>query len=89
MKISFSKAADINEVVDMTRQQLPKSWTAAKMVWNKLASLDKVYPTDHEGFISFERFFSSFMEKNDREPTVPEVVNLYLDKIPKYKGVSA
>ena len=87
--MKFSKAVDINEVVDMTRQKLPESWAAAKMVWNKLASLDKVYPMDHEGFISFERFFSSFMEKNDREPTIPEVVNLYLDNIPKYKGTDA
>ena len=85
----FSKAMDINEVVDMTKQKLPDSWVSAKIVWNKLASLDKVYPTDHEGFISFERFFSSFMEKNDREPTIPEVINLYLTKIPKYKGANA
>ena len=87
--MKFSKAIDISEVVDMTKQKLPDSWVSAKIVWNKLASLDKVYPTDHEGFISFERFFSSFMEKNDREPTIPEVINLYLTKIPKYKGANA
>lgn len=68
----------INEVVDMTRQQLPDSWKQAKYVWNKLASMGKVYPSDYEGFISFERFFSSFLEKNGREPTIEDTLKTYI-----------
>ncbi len=76
----------INEVVDMTKQQMPKNWQDARRVWNELAARGKVYPTDHNGFISFERFFVSFLDKTGREPTVVDAIEEFIKKSPTYRG---
>jgi len=74
----------LQETIDMTKQQLSQPWKNAKTVWNTLATQGKIYPTDHEGFLSFERFYSNFIEKNNREPTVDETIKIYLKNSPTH-----
>ena len=73
------ESSHVNEAVDMLNQDFShSSWNSARRVWNKLVSARIVYPTDHEGYFSFERFFKKFIEENDREPTLKDIESLWV-----------
>ena len=73
-----NKPSKVTEAIDMLNQDFSHTtWSSARRVWNKLVSAKIVYPTDHEGFISFQSFFEKFLEKNDREPTLKDIENLW------------
>lgn len=63
----------LNEVIDMTKQNFAgSSWERARILWYKLSKKYEVYPSDHEGFISFEKFFKTFLEKHGEEPSMQD-----------------
>jgi hypothetical protein len=69
--MKFKKS--LNEVIDMNNQDFSgTSWDRAKRLWNKLSKEYKVYPTDYEGLISFEKFFSTFLKEKGKEPSLQD-----------------
>lgn len=70
---------EIDEVIDMNNQRLPENWVAAKRLWNKLIEMKAVYPTDHEGLITFERFYSTYIQQHKKEPSIEEVMKKFIE----------
>ena len=73
------KEESVDEAVDMNNQQQPGSWTLAKKAWNMMVQQGKVYPTDHEGLISFERFYTTYMNTHKGiEPRMQDIIDKFI-----------
>jgi len=79
MSKAVRECKELEEVVDMNKQQGPDNWRVAKIIWNEMIKQGKVYPTDYEGLVTFERFYSTYMKSNkNKEPSVDDIIEKFI-----------
>jgi hypothetical protein len=59
----------INEVTLMQ----PASASCTKL-WSKILRLGKAHPSEDGKFLTFEKFYDSFMRKHEKQPTLEDAL---------------